>query len=487
MCGIAGIVGSEGRSTISESIRRMTEALRHRGPDDEGYLLAHTRFGAILKAGGKDTPAAVFGGPLPYAPAVDIRSHRETVPYDIALGHRRLSIIDLSPAGHQPLSNREGTLWIVYNGEIYNYLELRGELESRGYSFFSNSDTEVLLTAWQHWGVEALRRLTGMFAFAILDLRKRQIFLARDFFGIKPLYYARWQGGFAFASEIKALLRLSSVHRQVDPQRLFDYLRFGLTDHGESTLFSSVRRLPAGHCLFLPLEEGRRPKVVRYWEPTVSDRSDLSFEEATQEVREAFLQNVRLHLRSDVPVGSALSGGIDSSSIVSAMRRVKQADLDLHAFSFISTDPVESEERWADMVGRESGATLHKVRLAPGTLQKVLPDLVYMQDEPFPTTSIVAQHEVFRAASEAGIPVLLDGQGADEVLGGYPRLVRMKALYLLRKGHVAAGLRMLRGARASSCRLFWAAVAQLLSLGARSFLLEGGLAFGRKRHGAPVP
>ncbi|RJQ49225.1 MAG: asparagine synthase (glutamine-hydrolyzing), partial [Desulfobacteraceae bacterium] len=340
MCGIAGIVSRDGKLPIRESIRNMTEVLKHRGPDDEGYLLADPKSGTVIRAGGDSTPGEVYKSNLPYAPEIDIKQAGLTGnPFTLAFGHRRLSIIDLSAAGHQPMCNREKKLWIVYNGEVYNYLELRKELESYGYSFFSNSDTEVLLAAYQHWGPLALPRLVGMFAFAILDLNERRMFLVRDFFGVKPLYYSIWNGGFAFASEIKSLLELPAVGRQVDPQRLYEFLRFGYTDHGAGTLFASIRQVPAAHYVVLPLADDAIRDPVRYWDLDLSRSSNLSFQEAKNRAREEFFKNVHLHLRSDVPVGSALSGGVDSSSIVSAMRHMKQSDLDLHTFSFISADP----------------------------------------------------------------------------------------------------------------------------------------------------
>jgi asparagine synthase (glutamine-hydrolysing) len=321
---------------------------------------------------------------------------------------------------------------IVFNGEIYNYLELRAELEAQGHIFFSNSDTEVLLTAYNQWGVDCLNRLVGMFAFAILDTQERKLLLARDFFGIKPLYYTLWQGGLAFASEIKPLLELPGVSRRVNPQRLYDYLRFGITDHGGETLFANINQLPSAHYLEVNLDTPKRVEPVRYWQVDLSERIELSFEEAANQLRELFLESVNLHLRSDVPIGTALSGGIDSSAIVMAMRYL-QPNLELHTFSYVASDPALSEERYIDIVGKSAAAVMHKVQPEPNELVADFEYLIQAQGEPFGSTSIYAQHRVFGLAREAGIKVMLDGQGADEILGGYPCYKGARLASLLRQ------------------------------------------------------
>jgi len=456
MCGIAGILNFSGTFPVLKSVRNMTDALRHRGPDDEGYLVAETKTGRVDLFGGNDTPQDVFACPLPYAPKskIDHAKELEQVP-QIALGHRRLSIIDLSPSGHQPMCNSKGTLWIVYNGEIYNYIELRDELESAGYGFHSHSDTEVLLGAYEHWGAGALNRFVGMFAFAILDLLKKKLFLARDFFGIKPLYYTMLPAGFAFASEIKALLELPAVSRRVNAQRVYEYLRLSLTDHGEETLFSQIHQVPAAHFLELSLDHPEFPKSERYWDIEAGLTSGLSFHEASDRVKNLFLDNVNLHLRSDVPVGSALSGGMDSSSIVMAMRKLRGNAADLHTFSYIADHGSLSEERWVDLIGASSGATVHKVRFDSRELTDRLDRLVYVQDEPFASTSILAQNSVFRLARENGITVMLDGQGADELFGGYGSHLEARLASLLRNARFPDAFRLLRRARRSPGVRWW--------------------------------
>jgi asparagine synthase (glutamine-hydrolysing) len=323
--------------------------------------------------------------------------------------------------------------WIVFNGEIYNYLELQKELEALGYSFVSRSDTEVLLAAYAAWGVQALLRLVGMFAFAILDVQRRKVFLARDFFGVKPLYYTYWRGGFLFASEIKALLELPGVSREVNPQRLYDYLKSGITDYGGETFFKEIKQLSAAHYIEVSLDHPQGAQPVRYWQIDLTQRTELSFDETVVRLRELFLENISLHLRSDVPVGAALSGGIDSSSIVMAMRYLNR-HLDIHTFSYVPDDSRLSEEHWVDIVSTESHAIVHKTKPNPNELVADLEKLIDVQGEPFISTSMYAQCRVFQLAHEAGIKVMLDGQGADELLGGYYDYIIARIGSMLRQG-----------------------------------------------------
>lgn len=406
MCGIAGFLGG-----AVGSAQVPLASLAHRGPDDAGWI-SHS-------------------------------SHAAPRPFHAVLLHRRLAILDLSAAGHQPMASADGAHTIVFNGEIYNYRELRAELERAGRTFRTQTDTEVLLNAYIHWGPACLRRLIGMFAFAVRDERRRLLFLARDFFGMKPLYYVRTSGGLAFASEIKALLDWLPLKRTVNPQRLYEYLRFDCTDHGGDTLWSEIRQLPAAHYLKVPLEAPDQGEAVRYWDLPTGDTLDISFDEAARRVREMFLRNIRLHLRSDVPVGAALSGGIDSSAIVAAMRVVEPA-LEIHAFSYIADDPALSEERWVDLVGGQARAIVHKIHPRPGELIGDLDRLIYTQDEPFGSTSMYAQYCVFRAARQSGIKVMLDGQGSDEMLAGYGRYVPARLSTLLRGGRWIPAWRLAR-------------------------------------------
>ncbi|MDX2007807.1 MAG: asparagine synthase (glutamine-hydrolyzing) [Meiothermus sp.] len=412
MCGIAGLVFRQ-----TDHLNWGSDAfnqLHHRGPDDHGWLT----YGDSAERGRQPLAG----------------SSR------LLLLHRRLSILDLSEAGWQPMQSPDGRLHIAFNGEIYNFLELRQELKQLGHRFASDSDTEVLLAAWAQWGTDCLNRLVGMFAFALLDVQGQTLHLVRDFFGIKPLYYAAWNDGLAFASEIPPLLELPQVSRRGNPERLFSYLRFGLTDNGGETLFADIRQLPAAHYLRVDLKTPQSAQPKRYWSLTLQAPLELSFQQAAEQVRETFLENVRLHLRSDVPVGAALSGGIDSSAIVMAMRHL-EPDLELHTFSYIPEQADISEERWIDLVGGAAKAQVHKVQPTAQELVADLDHLVRVQGEPFGSTSIYAQHRVFGLARQAGIKVMLDGQGADELLAGYfPHYNPHRLVSLLKQGRLSKAL-----------------------------------------------
>lgn len=450
MCGIA-ILLTDDDVEAGAVLERMVRRLAHRGPDHAGVVGPLGVPVAAVAADGADVAVAAGAASRPDVAT----SGRPSRPGGIAsasagdgvacawLGHRRLSILDCSPAGHQPMAYRD-RFWIAYNGEIYNYIELRGELERLGHRFRSNSDTEVLLAGYAEWGSAVLRRLVGMFAFVLVDAQERTAFVARDFFGIKPLFWTRWDGGLAFASEIKALIDLPGVSRRADPVRVFDYLQHARVDDGERTFFADIRQIPAGHAALIRLGvPGGEPRPEPYWTLEPVRRDDLSFDEAARELRERFLDSVRLHLRSDVPVGAALSGGIDSSAVVMAMRELVGPSLELHTFSFITDDPVLGEERWVDLVGGAARAHVHKVYVSPEELADDVDTLIRQQDEPFVSTSIYAQYRVFRLAAEHGIKVMLDGQGADELFGGYPMFFGARFASMLRRGELLPAARLM--------------------------------------------
>jgi len=424
MCGIFGQWNTREQPIDIKTLTECISTIAHRGPDDEGYLMARVGQGGVLHCGGPDSDPALN------LPLLEAQAGKA---FDLALGFRRLSILDLSPTGHQPMASSDQRYWIVFNGEIYNFLELRQELAQLGHQFTSTSDTEVLLAGYSQWGAGVLSRLVGMFAFAIFDRRKRVLFLARDFFGIKPLYYT-WNGTrFAFASEAKALPALGDVSRRVDPSALYVYLRYGITDNGEATLWQEIRHLPAAHYLEIPLEGS--PKAIepqRYWDIDMGTRSALSASAAAERLRELFLENVRLHLRSDVPVGAALSGGIDSSAIVMGMRRHQPAQ-EIHTFSYIADDEKLNEESWVDRIVAQAGTNPHKTRITPSGLVADLDAFIYALDEPFSSTSMYAQYCVFRLTQQAGIKVMLDGQGADEALGGYNYFYSLRLVSMIRR------------------------------------------------------
>jgi asparagine synthase (glutamine-hydrolysing) len=379
----------------------MMAAQRHRGPDGEGF----------------------FAGE------------------GVALGHRRLSIIDLSDAGRQPMSDRTGRFWITFNGEIYNYVELRNELCQAGYEFRGRSDTEVLLQSYLHWGEKCVNRLRGMFAFAIWDDQERTLFAARDRLGIKPFHYISTDGWFAFASEIKALVPL--LPRPSPNRKLAQaYLAWNLLDHEPAeTMIEGIRRLPPGHTLSVSLESSA-PKLRRYW--NISFCNDLDTPPArraakVREFRELFQETISLHLRSDVPVGTALSGGLDSSSIVCLVQQELDRRGDWrpawqHTFSACFDQPSLDERPYIHEVVKSTGCTPHFTFPRGERLREDLERWLWHQEEPVAGTAPYAHFCVARLAGEHHIKVLLDGQGADEQLAGYRKFILIYLRQLLEAG-----------------------------------------------------
>lgn len=398
MCGILGIYSQISDSKLVQRVESGLKAIQHRGPDDSGINLLNTRTGVL------------------------------------ALAHARLSIIDLSSAGHQPMYSGDRRYAIVFNGEIYNYREIRTELQQVGIRFTSDSDTEVLLAAWQIWGKTCLTRLIGMFAFAVFDQENNTLTCCRDAFGIKPLFYGQSGAEFFFSSEIPALLTLNSSKMPVNWQRAYDYLVHGEYDSGPQTFFEGISQLPPGHLLVIQLNETTKGIPERWWTPKLTERTNIRHEDAAEELREAFLNSVRLHLRSDVPIGAALSGGVDSSAIVCAMRHM-EPDIPIHTFSFIAADSRVNEEKWIDIVNQHVGAKAHKVSITTDELVRDIDTLIRAQGEPFGSMSIYAQYRVYQLAKENGVTVTLDGQGADEAHGGYTGFPGERIRSLLDRGH----------------------------------------------------
>jgi asparagine synthase (glutamine-hydrolysing) len=407
VCGIVGGWWPGSRDERSTHLQAGIDSLAHRGPDDRGAVTM-----------------SIGGGSL-------------------ALGHTRLSVIDLSAAGHQPMLAADGRYSISYNGEIYNYRELRTELRALGHDFASDSDTEVLLTAWRAWGVACLPRLCGMFAFAVVDTERERLTCVRDAFGIKPLYYHASRDGLVFASEISALLKLMRETPRLDHQRAYEYLVYGRYDTGRSSFFEGIHHLQPGHTLSVELAGGGRSEESRWWSPGTDESGDgVAFAEASTGLRERFLRSVRLHLRSDVPLGAAVSGGIDSSAVACAMRWV-EPDIPISTFSFVARGTTVDEEPWVDLVNEHIGAVAHKIVISPGELARDLDDMIRAQGEPFGSTSIYAQYRVYRAAKDHGITVTLDGQGADELLAGYHGYPAARMESLVRRGRLTDLLRFM--------------------------------------------
>jgi asparagine synthase (glutamine-hydrolysing) len=399
MCGIVAVLSKNG-PICPALLGRMRDQLAHRGPD------------------GADQKIIRFNGS------------------EVGLAHRRLSIIDLSANGAQPMSNGSGDVWVTFNGEIYNYLELRSELIGLGHKFRSSSDTEVLLQAYERWGAECLTRLNGMFAFVILDQRTRKLLVARDRFGEKPLYYSRLpQGGFAFASEAKALLPHPDVGSSINENVLSRHMLGSAFEFGEETLFASVFRLDAAHAMIIGAEDSSL-QIWRYWTPNYEDvRHDETIESASEKFQELFSQSIRARRRSDVAVGSNISGGIDSSTILGELVRQGVSGMGQHAFTVrFDDDLTVSEGRFVDKLARSTPISFHSVSPTASSLMEDWYNLHWANEIPLRSASVYNQYAVMRLAKQHGVTVLLDGQGADELLGGYQYYFGMYQLDLLSSG-----------------------------------------------------
>lgn len=380
MCGLFASVGFE-----PDPLR--IDIVAHRGPDGRGWEVY----------------------PSPAGP--------------VALGHRRLAIIDVSDAGLQPMADASGRYQLVFNGEIYNYLELREEMRARGEVFVGDSDSEVLLRAYMLWGEAALPRLRGMFAFLIWDSRDKLLFAARDRFGIKPLYMSFSSRGVAFASEIKQLLGLPGVSGRMNVALVHDFLASGLSDHTSETMFEGVVQLRGGEAVSIDASRTELPEPrPRRWYPATAGEISLTEDEAGARFRELLTDAVRLHLRSDVPVGSCLSGGLDSSAIVCLMSQMMGSGEGGERVNTVSACYAEKsvdEKPFMDAVVAHAHTQPHFIFPKGEDVFQRASDITWHQDEPFGSTSIFAQWCVFEEAHRAGVKVMLDGQGADEQLGGY--------------------------------------------------------------------
>jgi asparagine synthase (glutamine-hydrolysing) len=387
MCGISGVVNCGDRETLA----RMTHVQAHRGPDDSG--LWDRKF-----------PDGSY----------------------IGLGSRRLAILDLSSVGHMPMCNEDRTVWITYNGEIYNFAALRGELESKGHRFASHTDTEVIIHLYEEEGPDCVKRLNGMFAFAICDLRSATptLFVARDHFGIKPFYYFHDGQRFAFASEIKALLQIPEIEAKLDPASLHQYLTF-LWVPDPKTMFRGILKLPAGH--YAILRKGEL-KLTQYWDltfPAAHQTYSRSEDDLAEEVRERFRHSVEAQMVSDVPIGAFLSAGLDSSGIVAMMARATKQPIRTYTITFprkyrVGETTLDDPEV-ATRLARHLGCENHRIVVEPDVTD-LLPRLVWHMDEPTADPAIITAYLVCREARKQAT-VLLSGVGGDELFAGYRKHV----------------------------------------------------------------
>jgi asparagine synthase (glutamine-hydrolysing) len=392
----------------------MSDAIAHRGPDGEGFAAIDICLGQVTELGGPRTPVS-----LP--PLAGFGSNA-----NLYLAHRRLSIIDLSPAGRQPMANKQKDLWITFNGEIYNYKSLRNEL--REFEFKSNTDTEVLLYAYQKWGVRCLDHFNGMWAFVIYDAKKKLLFGARDRFGVKPLYYTQNTDFFAFNSEIKGLLAAPGVSRKINTNIASAYLRLGLDSFQGETFFESIAELQPSYFFIYDIETRKMTLENYYTLPFVDTWGKFDnkkCEDFIEGTRDRVLNAVDLRLNADVTVGSCLSGGMDSSAIVCSVNRLlkdkKYSSVGPRqgvVTACYENSPID-ESKWAKIAADAVNAEWHRVFPKREELLADLNDLIYSQDVPFGSTSIYAQYRVMKTAKEAGITVMLDGQGGDELFTGY--------------------------------------------------------------------
>jgi asparagine synthase (glutamine-hydrolysing) len=413
MCGIAGIVSTSGFDP--QALISMTHTVKHRGPDGFGCV--------YFDLSAKDTGQAFHnrdGCP-------DFERPR------LGLGARRLAILDLSELGNLPMQIDDGRIWITYNGEIYNYIELRAELESLGHSFRTQTDTEVILRGYKEWGTPCVNRFKGMWAFAIYDSRQRRLFCSRDRFGIKPFYYFSSGSLLLFGSEIKQILEYPGVPRAINESIAFPYLEQGLQDHTDETFFEGVRQLPGGHSLQMDFSKPAVSlKIEKYWELPLAPEYGAPETKSVERFASLLKNSVGQHLRSDVPVGSCLSGGLDSSSIVAIASGARNGSR-LHSFSSCYQRKNLDEREFIREMVTSAKLSPHFVFPAGEGFWNDLNCVIWHQDEPVCGATVYAQWCVMRAARQARIPVLLDGQGGDEILCGYRKFYAFHLWHLLKK------------------------------------------------------
>lgn len=407
MCGISGIYGLPDQGAAERKITAMNGCMHHRGPDDDGVF-----------TGGK-----------------------------IALGHRRLSIIDLSAAGHQPMHSYDNRYTIVYNGELYNYRELKFELQrvisgsgQQAYFFQTNTDTEVIIAAYARWGEDCVKHFNGMFAFAIWDSHTGELFIARDRLGIKPLYYLYTNAVFAFASELRALLASGLIDKKVDADSLVDYLRYQ-TVHAPHTIIKGVKMLLPGHSIRI---RNGKPVIKEYWSlAAVSSGQEVkSYQETCAEVNRLLTQSVERRLIADVPFGAFLSGGIDSSIIVGLMSRVSAEKVKTFSVTFDESE--FSEAKYAQQVAKKFNTEHHELLLSPADFIEELPAGLKAMDHP--SGDGLNTYVVSKATKAAGITMALSGLGGDELFAGYDVFKRAAAVNKRRwLNHVPAGIRKIGG------------------------------------------
>jgi asparagine synthase (glutamine-hydrolysing) len=421
MCGILGCWHLDNKPAELATIQRATNLLRHRGPDDEGYLLINTANNCVSQYGGRDTMAELN------LPRIENAFGQS---FNLALGFRRLAIIDISAAGHQPMASADKKHWIIFNGEIYNYLELRAELAGYGHHFRTNTDTEVILAAYRQWGRDCLSRFNGMWALAIWDAQKQELFCARDRLGVKPFYYYFNGTRFVFASEIKAILAATSDLGRINHPYLAHFLLTGMLDYGDQTFFASIKALPPAH--YLKINDNTTALTPRrYWDINPGAiKTQYDYAQPEKTFLHLLTDSVRLRLRSDVPVGTCLSGGLDSSAIVALAS--KMLPHSLNSFSSIYAHPGYSEEPFIRLVAQANKTISHFTSPDPEKFFSLLGKIIWHLDEPSAGPGVYSQWFVMELAKQS-VTVLLDGQGGDELFAGYAPYLPLHLLSLSQK------------------------------------------------------
>lgn len=416
MCGICGIVSRESKTEF-EIIKKMNDAIAHRGPDDEGYLSYNPLSRKI-----RETRSSELS-------SVSMNEND----YSLYFGHRRLSVIDTSESGHQPFKDPSGKYYLLYNGEVYNYIELKKTISGNDYKFTSHTDTEIVLYNYIRYGEKCLEKFNGMWSFVILDVEKNLLFGSRDRSGVKPFYYYFDGKHFIFSSEIKSLIKAPQISKKINPVSAFDYLTLGRLNEEDKTLFDSVYELEPASYFYLNLNNFSFTKNKYYSLKYSESREKFDGKKSHQyveEVRNKVIDSVNLRLRSDVKVGSCLSGGVDSSAIVCVINKllkshkIEQVGEVQKVFTSVFPDTPIDESKWASQIVSSTDTEWFKTFPKPDELLGDLEKLVYVQDVPFGSTTIYSQFRVMKLAAENGVKVLLDGQGGDELFSGYTYFYR---------------------------------------------------------------
>lgn len=459
MCGIAAYYNQEGISVpeLRNALAGL-DAMRHRGPDGEGAVLINSRTGAARTLRLPESPEDLDYDLIP--------QEYEDKSADLVLLHRRLSIFDLSSQGHQPMRDEKGN-WLILNGEIYNFLEIRDELKQKGHAFKTGTDTEVILAAYREWGESCLQKFRGMWAIILYDAENHRLLVTNDRFGIKALYVSQEGKRIAYASEVKAFLHFRMGIGEFHQQNLKDYLQFGSIDYDHSTLFAHIHRVSPSTFHFFDLVEGSRKTSIPYWESPPVEPIKISEKQAIEQFQALFDEALQLRLRTDVPWGITLSGGLDSSAIVYEVARILKERGDstpIQTFSAIFPGTGADESKFVKVIEKDLGLRAHYSEPLKEFNFDDFETFLYHQDFPVGSTSSYARWCVFRLVARSDVKVILNGQGGDELLGGYRHHFHRYAGELIRRGKILGSVRETKAAGKMKGRKFWPLYKEVLSM-----------------------